>query len=97
MADTDDKIMLLKVGSTSQPQSVASAIFKSITDSGIYPDLRAIGHGAVGQAVKGIAIARGHVAARGIDLACNIGFETIDNDKGEPISAMVFRTFDRHR
>lgn len=90
-----DEPVVLRVSSKSDPQAVSTAIFKSIFDSLKYPHVRAIGHGAVGQAVKAIAIARGYTAQKGVDLACNIGFETIINDKGEEISAMVFRTFDR--
>ena len=90
-----DGPVVLRVSSKSEPQAVAMAIFKSIFDSSKYPQVRAIGHGAVGQAVKAIAIARGHTAQKGVDLSCNIGFETILNDKGEEISAMVFKTFSR--
>lgn len=86
---------MLKVSSNSAPQSVATAITKSIFDSNIYPELRAIGHGAVGQTVKAIAIARGHVAARAVDLGTIIGFDTITNDKGEEISAILFKTYER--
>ena len=86
---------ILRVGSSSSPQSVATAIYKSIFDSSHYPSLRAIGHGAVGQAVKAIAIARGLVAPRAINLGVDIGFDTITNDEGEEISAMIFRTYAR--
>lgn len=86
---------VLRVSSSSSPQSVATAVYKSIFDSAHYPLLRAIGHGAVGQAAKAVAIARGNVAPRGVDLGVVIGFDTIVNDKGEEISAIVFRTFPR--
>ena len=43
---------MLRVSSSSPPQSVAAAIGKSINESHKYPVVRAIGHGAVGQAVK---------------------------------------------
>lgn len=96
MSETDSpETMLLKVGSNSAPQAVATAIYKSIFDSNVYPSLRAIGHGAVGQAVKAIAIARGHVAARAVDLGVTVGFDTIINNDGEEISAILFETFKR--
>ena len=57
------------------------------------PVIRAIGAGAVAQACKGIAIARGYVAVRGLDLATTIGFETVPGDSGQDISAQVFRLF----
>jgi hypothetical protein len=90
-----DDATVLRVSSSSSPQAVATAVYKSIFESGKYPHLRAIGHGAVGQATKALAIARGHVAPRAIDLATVVGFETILNDKGEEISAIVFKTFPR--
>jgi stage V sporulation protein S len=51
--------------------------------------LRAVGAGAVNQAVKAIAISRGYVAPRGLDLTCKPGFTTIESRDGE-ISAIVF-------
>ena len=57
------------------------------------PIVRAIGAGAICQAVKGIAIARGLVATRGRDLATTIGFDTIMGDSGNEISAQTFHLF----
>lgn len=78
----------LRVSAGSNPQSVASAIAHAL-----YADhqvkLRAVGAGAVNQAVKAIAIARGYVAPRGLDLTCKPGFTTIESRDGE-ISAIVF-------
>jgi len=92
---TEAEEVVLRVGSSSPPQAVATAVSKSIFDTNKFPVLRAIGHGAVGQAAKAVAIARGYVAPRGLDLGVIIGFETILNDKGEEISAIVFKTFAR--
>lgn len=89
----DDTI--LRVSASSAPQAVAAAISKSIFDSHQYPTLRAIGHGAVGQAVKAIAISRGYVAPRGIDLAFIPGFTAIENAEGKEISAITLKTFSR--
>lgn len=86
---------VLRVSASSPPQAVAAAISKSITDSHVYPSLRAIGHGAVGQTVKALAIARGYMAPLGLDLAFIVGFETIHNAEGKELSAMVFRVFAR--
>ena len=86
---------ILRVGSSSPPQAVAQSISKCISESNQFPALRAIGHGAVGQAVKAIAIARGYVAPRGIDLAVVVGFDTVENSDGKEISAMVFKTVAR--
>lgn len=78
----------LRVSAGSNPQSVASAVAHAIYDKKTVK-LRAVGAGAVNQAVKAIAIARGYVAPRGMDLSCTPGFTTIESHDGE-ISAMVF-------
>ncbi len=78
----------LRVSAGSNPQSVASAIAHAIYDKKEVK-LRAVGAGAVNQAVKTIAIARGYVAPRGMDLSCIPGFTTIESRDGE-ISAIVF-------
>lgn len=86
---------LMRVSATTPPQAVASSINKSIFDQNQMPTVRAIGAGAVCQAVKGIAIARGLVATRGRDLATTIGFDTIMGDSGTEISAQTFHLFFR--
>jgi stage V sporulation protein S len=93
---TTDGETLLRVSSSSPPQSVAAAISKCIAD-GNYPTLRAIGHGAVGQAVKALAIARGYVAPRGIDIVFIAGFDTVESNdgSGKEISAITFRVLAR--
>ena len=78
----------LRVSASSNPQSVASAIAHAIYDKHEVK-LRAVGAGAVNQAVKAIAISRGYVAPRGLDLTCKPGFTTIESRDGE-ISAIVF-------
>ena len=78
----------LRVSASSNPQSVASAIAHAIYDKHEVK-LRAVGAGAVNQAVNAIAIARGYVAPRGMDLSCIPGFATIQSRDGE-ISAIVF-------
>jgi stage V sporulation protein S len=78
----------LRVSAGSNPQSVASAIAHAIYDNK-QVKLRAVGAGAVNQAVKSIAISRGYVAPRGLDLVCVPGFTTIESRDGE-ISAIVF-------
>ena len=78
----------LRVAGGSNPQSVASAIAHAIYDNRTVT-LRAVGAAAVNQASKAMAIARGYVAPRGMDLVFKPGFTTIDSRDGE-ISAMVF-------
>jgi stage V sporulation protein S len=78
----------LRVSASSNPQSVASAIAHAIYDKHEVK-IRAVGAGAVNQAVKAIAISRGYVAPRGMDLTCKPGFTTIQSRDGE-ISAIIF-------
>ena len=84
---------VMRVGASSPPQAVASSIQRSIFDESHLPTIRAIGAGAVAQACKGIAIARGHVAIRGLDLGVAIGFDNVAGDNGMEISAQTFRLF----
>jgi stage V sporulation protein S len=58
---------LFKVASQSNPASVAGAIAGTMRERGRC-ELQAIGAGAINQAIKAIAIARGYVAPAGIDL-----------------------------
>jgi stage V sporulation protein S len=95
MDATESPPYMMRVGASSSPQSVAGSIRAVIFDMNQMPVIRAIGAGAVAQACKGIAIARGYVAPRGIDLATIIGFETVPGDSGQEISAQVFRLFAR--
>jgi stage V sporulation protein S len=83
---TDENV--LRVSAGSNPQAVASAIAHSVYETRTCK-IRAVGAGAVNQAVKAIAIARGYTAPRGIDLACIPGFATIESHDGT-ISAIVF-------
>lgn len=87
MSDSPEE-HILRVSAGSNPQAVASAIAHSIYESRTCK-VRAVGAGAVNQAVKAIAIARGYTAPRGIDLACIPGFATIESHDGT-ISAIVF-------
>lgn len=78
----------LRVSAGSNPQSVASAIAHALYDTHKVT-VRAVGAGAVNQAVKAMAIARGYVAPRGMDLNVRPGFTTIQSRDGD-ISAIVF-------
>jgi stage V sporulation protein S len=83
-----EESQFLRVGAGSNPQAVASAIAHSIYETRACK-LRAVGAGAVNQAVKAIAIARGYTAPRGLDLVCIPGFASIESHDGQ-ISAIVF-------
>ena len=60
---------ILKVSSRSVPSSVAGAIAGAVRESGSV-EIQAVGAGAINQAVKSIAVARGYLAPSGIDLIC---------------------------
>lgn len=78
---------VLRVGAGSNPQAVASAIAHSVYETRTCK-IRAVGAGAVNQATKAIAIARGYTAPRGLDIAYIPGFTTIKSHDGD-ISAIV--------
>ena len=81
---------VLKVSGSSNPQSVASILARAII-AGQAPKMRSIGASAVNQAAKAAAIARGFVAPRGIDLSFVVGFDDIQGENGETISAISFK------
>lgn len=70
------KMEVLKVSAKSNPNSVAGALAGVIRETGS-AEMQAIGAGALNQAVKAIAIARGFVAPHGMDLICVPAFTDI--------------------
>lgn len=83
---------VLKVSSSSSTQSVAAAI-SSCLEGNESVRLRAVGAGAVNQAVKALAVSRGLVASRGSDLHFKVGFASISGSTEENITAMEFTAF----
>ena len=67
---------VLKVSAKSNPNSVACALAGVIREQGS-AEIQAIGAGALNQAAKAVAIARGFVAPQGIDLICIPAFTDI--------------------
>ena len=67
---------ILKISSKSNPNSVAGAIAGLVKESN-KAEMQAIGAGALNQAVKAVAIARGFVAPSGVDLVCIPAFTDI--------------------
>ena len=80
---------LLRVAASSNPQQLAAAIAHSVY-AGQAPKLRAVGAGAVNQAVKALAIASGYVAPTGRILSFRPGFENIQSRDGQ-ISSVTFQ------
>lgn len=67
---------VVKVAATSRSTAVAGAIAGIIRDKGRV-DVQAIGAGAVNQAVKAIAIARGYLELDNIHIYCVPSFSEI--------------------
>ena len=81
---------VLKVSAKSNPNSVAGALAGVIRERG-GAEMQAIGAGAINQAVKAVAIARGFVAPSGLDLVCVPAFVdvTIDGEERTAIKLIV--------
>ncbi|CEH34242.1 stage V sporulation protein S [Romboutsia lituseburensis] len=81
---------VLKVSSKSNPNSVAGALAGVLREKGS-AEIQAIGAGALNQAIKSVAIARGFVAPSGMDLVCIPAFTDIyiDGDQKTAIKLIV--------
>ncbi|OUO61057.1 stage V sporulation protein S [Olsenella sp. An270] len=67
----------LKVSSKSSPASVAGAIAGLVKD-GVPVNMQCVGAGAVNQAIKAIAIARGFLIPTGLDISCAPTFSDVE-------------------
>jgi stage V sporulation protein S len=86
---------VLKVSSKSNPNSCAGAMAGVIRQDGAV-QVQVVGAGALNQAVKAIAIARGYLAPTGIDLVCVPTFKDIEID-GESRTAICLQVEDREQ
>lgn len=86
---------VLKVSSKSNPNSCAGAMAGVIRQYGSV-EVQVVGAGALNQAVKAIAIARGYLAPSGVDLVCVPAFKDIEID-GEGRTAIRLLVEDRER
>ena len=73
---------VLRVSTKSNPNSVAGALAGVLREKGT-AELQAVGAGALNQAVKAIAIARGFVAPSGFDFVCVPAVADIEIDGEE--------------
>lgn len=88
MSETE---VVLKVGAGSDPRKVGSSVAHCVFENKRVT-LRAVGAGAVNQAVKATAISSQWTAPRGIRVAFIPGFEDIPDREGTgTISAMTFK------
>jgi stage V sporulation protein S len=72
-----DMADIIRVAAQSRSTAVAGAIAGVVREQG-RADVQAIGAGAVNQAVKAVAIARGFLALDGIDVVCVPSFADVD-------------------
>lgn len=68
---------IIKVSANSRTSAVAGAIAGVVREHN-HADVQAIGAGAVNQAVKAVAIARGYLHEDGLDVICIPEFTTVD-------------------
>lgn len=86
---------VVKISSKSNPNSCAGALAGVLRSTGVV-EVQVVGAGALNQAVKAVAIARGFVADSGIDLVCVPTFADIEID-GERRTAIRLLVEDRQR
>ena len=80
---------VLRVGSKSDPNKVAGALAGTIREHG-KAELQTIGAGALNQAIKALAIARGFLAPGGVDLLCYPAFVDVEIDGNERTAIKLF-------
>ncbi len=78
---------IIKVSSKSIPKKVAGAVANLFRSEESVVEMQAVGAGALNQAIKSIAIARGFVAPLGKNLICTPAFSDI-NINGEEKTAI---------
>ncbi|MGW0061427.1 stage V sporulation protein S [Streptosporangium sandarakinum] len=88
-APDDGGPVVLRVKSSSNVSSLAAAVAHAVY-AGKDVTLRAIGAGAVNQAVKSLANAQSFVASRAIVLSFRPGFATVKMPEGET-TAIIFK------
>jgi stage V sporulation protein S len=79
---------IIKVSAKSRSTAVAGAIAGVIRENG-RAEVQAIGAGAVNQATKAVAIARGYLALDGFDVVCIPSFTEVDIE-GQERTALRF-------
>jgi stage V sporulation protein S len=79
-------IEVLKVSARSSPNAVAGALCAVVRAAGAV-EVQVVGAGALNQAIKAIAIARGFLAEPGLDLSCRPSFAEVSIG-GQPRTAI---------
>jgi stage V sporulation protein S len=86
--DVAKKADIIRVSATSRSTAVAGAI-AGVMREHHFAEVQAIGAGAVNQAVKALAIARGYLDGDGINIMCVPQFMEVDID-GQERTAVRF-------
>lgn len=89
MDEESQKVDVIKVSAKSRSTAVAGAI-AAVMREHHYAEVQAIGAGAVNQAVKALAIARGYLSRDEIDIIFTPFFTEVDID-GQERTAVRFR------
>lgn len=84
------EIKKLMVSGSSPVKELAGSIVKSFDGGEREIELRAIGAGAVNQAVKSLATSRSIIAQKGLDLTVRPGYDEVEI-KGEKRTVIIFR------
>ena len=81
---------VLKVSSKSNPNSVAGALAGIVREQGAV-EMQTVGAGALNQAIKAVAIARGFIAPSGLELTCIPAFAdiTINGEERTAIRLLI--------
>jgi stage V sporulation protein S len=86
--EKSNKADVIKVSAKSRSTAVAGAIAAVVREHR-YAEVQAIGAGAVNQAVKALAIARGYLQGDEIDIVCTPFFTEVDIE-GQERTAVRF-------
>lgn len=82
------EVEIIKVSARSRTASVAGAVAGVMRECG-RAEVQAIGAGAVNQAIKAIAIARGYLLEEDTDIVCVPSFVEIDIEGAERTALRV--------
>lgn len=85
---TSNEVTLRCASSTPVPDLGSAIAHGMYTHESVI--IRAIGNGAIGQAMKAVCAARGYAAPKGLNLACIPGFVDIEI-KDETVTGMTIR------
>lgn len=81
---------IFRVGTNTPTKELGAAVAHAIYD-GMDVVIRAVGHGAIGQAGKGVAVAESHAASQAVRMKTNFGFFTTVMPDGKEVSGLLMR------